>query len=311
MPTLHRAIDLLAMWTEDRKPREPVPFRPAPAAPLDCFGPLTACPDPPERSGTWTLPSPRLVGFPGGDRVTVHVWRARHGAGRGVAILVPPWKIGKTALVERYRRVLARAGFEAWLAVPPHHLDRVRAGAASGEGFVSPDVGALRASFEQLVLELRLLIAAARTRGGEVALLGLSLGALAAALAVTAPEQVDLAALVAPPDLGEVFDGTPIGRRYRALAARAGAPPPDAETLRPMLDAFRPALRRPTARRIFLAAGRHDAVAPPAATLALARAWGVAPRLYPRGHLTLLFACAALRRDLTAFLAPPDGAARA
>lgn len=311
MPTLHGAIDLFAMWAEDRKARAPVPFRAGPATPLDCFGPLPACPVPPEGSGIWTLPSPRRGGFAGGDRVTVHVFRPRGGARRGVAILVPPWKIAKTTLVDRYRRVVARAGWETWLAVPPHHLDRVRDGAASGEGFVSPDLGALRASFEQLVLELRLLVAAARARRGEVAMVGLSLGALAAALAVTAPEQVDLAALVAPPDLGAVFDGTPIGRRYRELAARAGAVPPDSRALRPMLDPFRPALRRPTARRILLAVGRDDAIAPPAGTLALGQAWGVAPRIYPRGHLTLIFACAALRRDLAAFLGPKDGAAEA
>jgi hypothetical protein len=69
-----------------------------------------------------------------------------------------------------------------------------------------------------------------------------------------------------------------------------------------MLAPFRADARRPTADRLFLAAGREDRIALGAGALALARAWGVAPRLYPRGHLTLLFACRALRRDLAAFL---------
>jgi hypothetical protein len=303
MLTLHRAIDLVAMWAEDRKALRPVPFRPAPTSPLDCFGPLPACPVPPERSGTWRLRSPRSAGFDGGDRITVHVWRAR-GPSRGVAILVPPWQIDRVTLVSAYRRVLSRAGYEVWLAVPPHHLDRVRDGARSGEGFVTPDLPALRASFEQLVLELRLLATAARTRGGEVAMLGLSLGALATGLVATAPERLDAAALVGPPDLDAVFHRTPIGRRFRALAERAGTPAPPPELARPMLEPFRPGSRRPTARRLFLAGGRDDAIATNVGTLALAREWGATPRLYGRGHLTLLFACRELRRDLLAFLAP-------
>ena len=297
----HRAIDLAATWVEDRRASRPVPFRPAPAAPLDCFGPLPACPVPPERGGSWRLESPRAAGFPAGDRMTVHVWRPRRPA-RGVAILVPPWQIDRVALVAGFRGLLARAGYEVWLAVPPHHLDRVRDGARSGEGFVSPDLAAFRASVEQLVLELRLLAAAARGRGGDVVMVGLSLGALATGLAATAPERLDAAALVGPPDLEAVFHGTPIGRRFRRLAARAGAPAPAAELVRPMLEPFRPGARPPTARRLFVAGGRADAIATTVGALALARAWGVTPRLYPRGHLTLLFACGALRRDLSAFL---------
>jgi hypothetical protein len=38
---------------------------------------------------------------------------------------------------------------------------------------------------------------------------------------------------------------------------------------------------------------------------ALARAWNLPERSYPRGHLTLLLACRALRRDVAAFLDPP------
>lgn len=310
MRMLHRAVDQLAMWVEDAKPRAPIPFRPGPPAPLDCFGPLAPPPPPPERDGPWRPPSPRAGGFPGGDRVTVHVWRAP-GVRRGVAILVPPWKIARTGLVAGWRRLLARAGYEVWLAVPPHHLDRVRAGEASGEGFVSADLGAVRGSFEQLVLELRMLAAAARGRGGEVVMVGLSLGALAAALAATAPEPLDAAILVAPPDLAAVLAETPIGRRYRALAARAGAPVPEAEAIRPLLAPFDPAGRPPTARRVLLAAARHDAVAPLAGALALGRAWGITPRVHPRGHLTLIFACRRLRAEVAAFLAAPATAAAA
>ena len=51
-----------------------------------------------------------------------------------------------------------------------------------------------------------------------------------------------------------------------------------------------------------MAVGLDDVVAGREEPERLARAWGQIPRRYPRGHLTLLFACAALRRDVAAFL---------
>jgi pimeloyl-ACP methyl ester carboxylesterase len=224
------------------------------------------------------------------------------GPRRGTAILVPPWKVPTLGAVAGWARLVARTGFDVWTLVPPRHLERAGA-VPNGEGFVSPDLGVLTAALEQLVLEVRVLAALARHRGGETALVGLSLGALGAALAATAPEAVDRAVLVAPPaDLAAVFARTAIGRRYARLAARAGAPVPGAEALAALLAPLGPAARPPTAGRILVAAGREDRIALPDGALALARAWGAESRVYPRGHLTLLFACAALRRDAHRFL---------
>lgn len=298
---LHRLVDAFAMWTEDVRPRAPVPFRPAALAPLDCFGALRPLAAVPPTAGTWRLPSPRPA--PGDETLEVHV-RAARAARRGTAILVPPWKVPALGAVAGYGRLAARAGFDVWTVVPPRHLARTAPGARSGEAFVSPDLPALRAGFEQLVVELRALAALAASRGGETAVVGLSLGALAAALAATGGERVDKVALLAPPvDLAAVFAGTAIGRRYVRLAARTGAPVPDAAALEAMLAPFRPDRRVPSAGAVFLAAGSEDRIALPAGALALARAWAVPPRIYPRGHLTLLFGCRALRRDLARFLA--------
>ncbi len=226
---------------------------------------------------------------------------------RGTAILVPPWKAPGLASLRGWQRLLSGAGLDVWTAILPRHFHRSAKGVRSGEGFVSPDLQAFRAAVEQLVLELRVLAALARARDGETVLVGLSLGALGAALAATSPEVVDAAVLVAPPaDLALVLAGTRLGRRYAALAARGGSPLPGHDALAPMLAPFRPDARRPTARRTFLAAGRDDVIAAPEAAAALAHAWGIEPRLYPRGHLTLLFACGALRRDVARFLAERD-----
>jgi len=53
--------------------------------------------------------------------------------------------------------------------------------------------------------------------------------------------------------------------------------------------------------RSFIAGGLHDRVAPTAGPADLAHACGVEPHLYPRGHISLLFLCRALRRDLELF----------
>ena len=98
---------------------------------------------------------------------------------------------------------------------------------------------------------------------------------------------------------------TRIGRRYARLAARAGAPLADRAALEEMLAPHGPERRPRPAARLFLAAGAHDRIALGAGTLRLGRAWGGEVRVYPRGHLTLLFACRALRRDLGRFLREP------
>ncbi len=296
---LHRSIDRVAIWTEDRKRRTPEAARLAPPDPLDCYGPLPPLPANAPSSGRWTHASPRPLRE--GDTLVVHATPAR--APRlGTAILVPPWKIPRLGLVRGYVDLLAGAGRDVWLLCPPRHLERTPAGDRSGEGFVSMDLFRLRTTFEQLVIEIRWLSALAARRG-PVGVVGLSLGALGAALAATAPERIDFAALVAPPELGRVLAETGIGRRYRTLCVRAGAPWPEEAAFEAALAPFDPARRHPTARRLFVAAALHDGVVPPSAPIRLTRAWGVDPALYPRGHMTLLFACSALRRDLGRFIA--------
>jgi hypothetical protein len=296
---LHRAVDEIAMWLEDQVVRPPVPFRTAPADPLACFGPLPPLPAPPEAPGLWTAPSPWS---PEAAPLTVHVSSAGRAA-RGVAVLVPPWKIRRAWLLSGWRALLQSAGYEVWLVVPPFHLDRTPPGGRSGEGFVGPDLRLLRSAVSQSVLELRTVCALAAARGGLPALVGLSLGGLAAALAATCPEAPPALALVAPAlDLHAILTRTPIGRRYRALAAASGAPIPADEEMAPLLRPFDPGARPPAARRVFLATGRQDRVATRRGHLPLVHGWGITPRAYDRGHLTLLFGCRRVRDDLATFL---------
>ena len=280
--TLHGLVDRIAMAFEDRFPRAPVPWRPGEDRPLDPSGPL--------------LPMPPTRRFPAG------------GARRGVAVLVPPWKIRSTALLLPWTRTLAGIGLETWIPVPPFHLERTPTGQRGGEGMIGPDLAATRAALDTAVREVRACLAAAAGSGGTVALVGLSLGALVAAWALGGPERVDAAALVAPPaDLLAVFRGTAIGRRYAALAERAGAPLPEPDVLGRHLAGLVPLDRRPAAP-VLVVGGRQDAIALDGAAV-LARAWGAPLREHARGHLTLLLACAAARREVARFLGDACGAA--
>jgi hypothetical protein len=298
----HAGVDRLAMWTEDRKARTPQRFSVGPTGELGCFGALPELPAPPAGPGPWTAPSPRARHR--GDLMRVHLFPAE-GRSAGTAILVPPWKTEGVALVSGWISLLARAGRDVWLVVPPHHLERTAPGARSGEGFVSLDLAELRATFEQLVLEVR-VVAALAARRGPVDLVGLSLGGLASALAATVTPELSRVALVAPPaDLAAVLDETAIGARYRTLAHRAGTPLPAAGALREAFAAFDPTRRPRPAADLLVAVGRYDAIALPRGAAALARAWGATASFYRRGHLTLLFACRALRRDVSRFLAVP------
>lgn len=300
----HSAIDTLAMWSEDQRRLAPVPFVAGSGEPLDCFGPLPPLPPPP-RAPAWRAPSPRAAD--GDAHMLVRVTPAR-GPRRGTAVLVPPWKLPRLSLLSGWVGTVARCGHEVWTLVPPLHLERAPAGRRSGEAFVSADVPALRAAMEQLVLELRTLLAVARARAEPVALVGLSLGALAAALAATASEAPDRAVLIAPPaDLAAVMTGTRIGRRLLRLPRGATSTLPGVAELSAMLRPFRPDGRSPRAGRVLVAVGGADRIALPAAATELARAWGADLRTYPRGHMTLLFLCSAVRREVREFLSGSGG----
>lgn len=305
MPRLHGVVDSLAMWSEDLRRRTPVPFVGAAREPLDCFGPLPPLPEPPSRAGAWEAPSPRPA--PGDEILRIEVTKAA-GARRGIAVLVPPWKLPRLSLLSGWTYAIARTGHEVWTVIPPLHLQRSPPGVASGEAFVTPNVPALRKAVEQLVLEIRLLLALARGQGGETALVGLSLGGLAAALAATSDEAPERVAVIAPPaDLHAVAAETRIGKRLLGLSGRAGAMPV-IEELPAMLMPFRAHARPSRAARVLVAVGSADGIARTAAATELAREWSADLRVYPRGHITLLFLCAALRRDLRAFLGEPAAA---
>ena len=298
----HAGLDRLAMWMEDRVRHSAQPYRPCHPEPLDCFGALPALPEPPVAEGPWSAPSPRPVRA--ADRMSLHVFPCR-GPFRGTVVLVPPWKTERPSLVRQYTELLSETGHDVWLLVPPEHMARASPGARSGHGFATLDLTRFRALFEQLVLEIRTALAMAARRG-RAGLVGLSVGALAASFALAGEEASAFGALIAPPvDLAAVLGTTRIGRRYGRLAAEAGSRWPDFAELRRVLAPFDPRRTVPPRSPLFLAVGRYDRIALPDGALALGRAWDVEPRVYARGHLSLLFLCRAMLEDLRRFVLGP------
>lgn len=230
---------------------------------------------------------------------------ARRGPLRGTAVVAPPWKIETPELVRRYTDLLAGAGYDVWMVVPPEHMGRASPGRRSGHGFATLDMGRFRSLFEQFVIEIRTALAMAAARG-PAGLVALSIGALAASFAIASREAPAFAALVAPPaDLAAVLSTTPIGRRYQRLAVEAGSCWPEPTEIGTFLAAFDPRRLARPASRLLLAVGRYDRIAPSDGAMRLADAWRVAPIVYARGHLTLLFWCSALLRDLARFVSRP------
>jgi len=294
---LHRALDRLAMGAEGLRPRAPVPFSAGPPGPLDLAAPAVQVPEPPAAPATWRFAAPGWGGPPG-DQVEVRLFPAR-GPRRGTVLLAPPWKNARARLYRSWISELAAEGWESWALVPPLHLHRAPPGLRSGEDYVSPALPRFGAALAETARELRALAVAAARRG-PVGLVGLSLGGLAAAHALPGAA-LAFAALVAPPvELLALFGATPIGTRYRRLAERGGAPFPDGPALARALQPFWPAAPPAGHPRLLVAAGLHDLIVPAEGPARLARAWGLEPRLFPRGHLTLLLACPELRREVAA-----------
>ncbi len=311
---VHAGIDRLAMWMEDRVNHAAQPYHPCPPDPLDCFGALRQVPDPPDSEGFWSAPSPRPARA--SDRMTLHVVRGR-APFRGTAVVVPPWKTEAPSLVRRYTDLLAGTGHDVWMLVPPEHMGRASPGVRSGHGFATLDLRRFRALFEQLVVEIRTALAMAASRG-RTGVVGLSIGALASAFALAGGGPAAFGALIAlPADLAAVLGTTRIGRRYGRLAEEAGTRFPAPPELRKVLAPFDPLHAGRPRSPVFLAVGRYDRIALPEGALALGRAWRLEPKVYARGHLSLLFLCQALLEDLRGFVlavpsisAPASGAAR-
>ncbi len=213
--------------------------------------------------------------------------------GRGAVLYLHGWMAPS---FEMEARCLFAPLVEQWgitilaLALPFHMARRPPRASFSGELFVSADLTRTLEAFRQAVAETRALLAwLRRETDGPVALAGISLGALVAALALGGGAEPDLALLaLTPADPAHSLAEAPLLRRVREECLHNGL---TLDRLYGWAPLVRPAALRPRVprERLFLVHGHDDRISFPEDVEQLWQAWGRPPIAWYRGgHFTIL-----------------------
>jgi pimeloyl-ACP methyl ester carboxylesterase len=239
------------------------------------------------------------------ENLTSHarIYRGR-GRRRPVAILVHGWGGGNFWFEERAFAVprWLKAGFDVALFQLPFHGRRAPAvpGAArSGSLFPSPHLVRTNEAFGQAIWDLRVLARHLRQGGAPVGVMGMSLGGYTTALWASLDADLAFAVSMIPPaSLAELMwrhgEHTPARRD----AIRNGV------TVDLVADVF--AVHTPTTRparlatdRLFVIAGRADAICPPEHAQRIARHWRTELHWFAGGHVAQVGRGDAFRTVLT------------
>jgi hypothetical protein len=237
--------------------------------------------------------SPCPLPFPEANRARCRWFTgARTATRRPLVLLGHGWAHQGLEAVERtYVRRLVKSGCDVLLPVLPLHLDRAPDGTYSGEILVSGDVALTAQALRQAVIEMRVLVSWARSRGyARTGILGYSLGGFLAGLLACVERGLDFAVIAgAGGSLASTILDTRLGRNVRKDLAACGML--ERRRLQEAWAIVSPERLRPVVplEKILILAGRHDRIMRPASVESLWSAWGK-PRLawLERGHYTLL-----------------------
>ncbi|MGC8872947.1 MAG: alpha/beta hydrolase family protein [Chloroflexia bacterium] len=230
----------------------------------------------------------------GENRRALAEWYRPSKKGRGALLYLHGWMAPSFELETRYlfAPLVEQGGAQLVALVLPFHMARRPAASSfSGEFFVSADLTRTLEAFRQAVAETRAVLAWLRQQTeGAVAVAGISLGALVAALALGGGAEPDLALLaLTPADPAHTLAQSPLLRHVRAQCWSNGVTPEQMDAWAPLL---RPAALRPRipAEHLYLVHGREDQVSFPEDVVGLWEAWGHPPLIwYSGGHFTILF----------------------
>lgn len=244
------------------------------------FAPL--CPETAARYATYTE-----------NRTAVaELYRPRR-PGRGTLLYLHGWMAPSFEMEARYlfAPLVERWGVTLLALALPFHMDRRPAVSSfSGEFFISADLTRTLEALRQAVAETRALLAWMRSEtDGPVALAGISLGALVAALALGGGAEPDLTLLaLTPADPAHTLAEAPLLRHVRAACRSNGVTPEQLDEWAPLV---RPTALRPgiPPERLFLVHGYDDRISFPEDVIELWQAWGRPPLAWYRGgHFTIL-----------------------
>ncbi len=176
-----------------------------------------------------------------------------------------------------YRRIAARFTANGWNVLFPHlpyHYSRTPRGYANGALTITSDLVRNAEALRQSVIELRQLLAWARSNGSpRTALMGTSYGGWVASLALGL-EPVDFAVLLQPvADVNHATFGSPASTMMSGLLKRNGITSKD---LSRHAHLSSPAARRPLTPpdRITVIGGTQDRLSPPESLRSLCESWG-------------------------------------
>ena len=239
-----------------------------------------------------TFPSAIHLDHAESNTATAYVYRRGRLGERPVVVWVPGQYVVDLALIpiSWFTREIVRRGADVVLLVPPYHLERTPRGFDSGDAVFATSLADHLGVFAQELSDLRRLVAWLRGQGVEtVGGFGGSVGAMLLLRMATWERSLDFLTVFIPMiSLAAVLDSPdaePMRRRVREEGRSV-------DEMKDIYAALDPSFDRPLMNpaRISVLYGRYDLVAPPSATLAWARTWGVTRLLaYDRGHALALF----------------------
>lgn len=201
-------------------------------------------------------------------------------------------------------RSLLERGMNVALIDLPFHLRRKQVGCLSGEGFFSPDLAAMQATFQQAAADSIALVRWLEQRSEQrVGLWGTSLGGCVAGLVATQVPDLSVLALMEPLDNpGHSLQVLPGSREIRERAMRAGVTP---EQLPAFLNSVAPSSYRPliTKERILFVTPLWDRVVPVQFQEAFWEAWGRPERILREASHTTMAANRELNARVADFIA--------
>ncbi|MDQ0341144.1 pimeloyl-ACP methyl ester carboxylesterase [Caldalkalibacillus uzonensis] len=203
-----------------------------------------------------------------------------------------------------YLNPMLKEGYHVYFPTLPYHFERTVGGLYSGEYMISANVGRTVTAVRQAVLEIRTLIQWLRQNiGGQVVLIGVSLGGYVANLTSLYEQEIDaLVSVMYVNDLAYAIWHTPVGKYIKRDFEQHGY---TYEHLCRKWSILRTDCQSPLLpkKRILLISGKHDQYVMNEDAERLWLAWGKPRRLvYRCGHAGIIFNRKQIARDTLHFL---------
>lgn len=219
-------------------------------------------------------------------------------------IVVHGWRMDQWEKINRlFLKPFNKSGFHMWQIMLPFHFDRAHS-TYSGEYMISANIERSVFSVRQAVTEIRALIRWIKlNKGGNVILVGVSLGGLMANLVATADEYADaVISIMYANSLSYAVWHTPIGKYIKQVLQNNGI---TYDMLKEYWEILEPISQKPKIdrNRILFIAGRYDQYVHFEDALALQQAWDIPNFLpYHCGHAGIIFHRKKIAKDVLTFI---------